>query len=1834
MPTLCSSSPVHEQGQERGYLSVSRTGPRDPSSSLDRVGEHLCPVGCEREDRAGQVYGDSRSTSFDHRTRQVGNEPQGQRGEGSSFACDAQDGGEEESVSTAYDYNKVRGGQHGILESCEQPTSGGGNTNRPSEGSSSKGTPGWPVSMGEKIGNLWSSLQSLRHRMGTQEKGCQSKHDTDTTILNTCTTTNSNGEASMNGNVKPEARDCHVCLRDGDIDELKDQSTKRSVVPFMARRLAYGAAAIGAAILQPAMMMMNEIDPRLDLMEVACAPTSSLSQEFINAGYECLRVNYKSGYDLDRRAGTSKTVEEMNRRKPRLSWISLPCTRLTPLQNLTPRTDAQWEAFARRQQMDLRRAREVATGVGDRILEGDDFAWEWPSGASKGWKSKAIQHILKMMHKAGRRVYWCRLDGCAFGLHYFGQPILKGWTILTSSRHLYLALGHRCQGGHDHVECRGKVAQASSYYPPAMVKAALKGMIAQWSCLRDGTSPMEDDLMYHLQQPREQDQLHAPHASSQQQPSLSLHLQDQRHLPLDSSPHPHDSLPPQSTSTQSQPEQQIMALSRQRFAQEMPTGKKLESVKQQMLRVHRASGHTSMQSLQRLLRARKAPPWAITLAGSLECPECRESGKPMPRPPASMSEPSKLYEILGTDVFDYTFKDGPLERKFKFILWRDRACGLTMVDLLKEFGGDTGIQDWQPTTEDIIASFTRWLMHNPSPSWLLTDAATYYSSMSMIEYLGRSGVGLTVAPAEAHWVMGPEESTIRVLKATVERLLREETALQVPQLFQLAASAHNDSHGPSGYSPFQWTRGAGSDTTLLGVDMNKAFGGLLKAKDRAKLAYEKEKAQEKYSKLNNSTGRPPMSFKNGQLVMLWRQRPRPGKMAGSWIGPMRLILQEGSTMWVSTGATLIRAKVNQLRSCTRREELGATLEGAAIYKEHVSVDTLLRDFSGRHYWDVSGDVPSLQQQSDNLQPTEVLVPSDPATLASADTWRLDESGSTRWLVRIHNLPRLQLFTLDRTTTCPVSTDEMTGRRVTIVRPLHGGERVEIRDDGEPRALQDRWVGETRFELFPRKSRKTEPKVANQGVKRTSQPSPVEVDTEPKDKQQKTDHSADNAEASNTLNQALAQQGPDVLDGIQPTNKIQGSSGSNSCVISECVLPGGHYGQHEDSQGRAFMWDPFSGRRDLEADDLEVESSDEELVPADVPAEDGGMEDEMAQAEEDMFVVMEIDVSKEELDHLGHLGHEKATVWLSKKMEAKGKEIRWQELSIDKKKEFDVAQAKELSNVMISKALRTLTRTELQSMDHRKVMQMRWVLTTKSSGLAKARLVILGFQAPNITEVESASPTMSKLSKHMLLSIAANCQFRIRAGDVTSAFLQTEASIEDEQLTVWAPSELAILYGADPARPVMPLRVVRAFYGLVHAPRRWFEDVQAQMRKQQWTQLLSDKCVFLLLQDGVLHGVAGLHVDDFIIAGNDSDPIFTEAEKKLRSTYDFGKWEFDDFEFAGTHISQSGDSSIHMDQKSYVEKWIEEIPLDKKRSQETKSILTPTEVTALRGALGSVSWKATQSGPQYLADVSLLLSEVNHATIETIIKTNKLVREIRKASDQRLTFHSWRVPLSDLTIVVWSDASNHNRIDKSSTYGLIAGIAPSSILAGEEVPISVLQWKSGRTPRQCLGSNGAEVQGITIGEDVLYHCRALLEFRGIVLTRSGLHQIVRENSSGALVMDSKGIYDAASRNVSSLHGLRNSRAGYELTLAMNQARSLGSSLRWVNGLAQLADGLTKWGARKTFLQFMAQGQRWRLMDDPKFTAGRKIHKRDWERQIGDRQNLFLTWIHKLAVAMGR
>ena len=148
--------------------------------------------------------------------------------------------------------------------------------------------------------------------------------------------------------------------------------------------------------------------------------------------------------------------------------------------------------------------------------------------------------------------------------------------------------------------------------------------------------------------------------------------------------------------------------------------------------------------------------------------------------------------------------------------------------------------------------------------------------------------------------------------------------------------------------------------------------------------------------------------------------------------------------------------------------------------------------------------------------------------------------------------------------------------------------------------------------------------------------------------------------------------------------------------------------------------------------------------------------------------------------------------------------------------------------------------------------------------------------------------------------------------------------------------------------------------------------------------------------------------------------------------------------------------------------------------------------------------------------------------------------------------------------------------------------------------------------------------------MVFRARALwCEMNGLSFERDTIYSMVKDNTSGAVVMDTRGIFDAATRNVSSLHGLRSSRSGCELTISVSQACQVGTEFRWVHGGVQLGDSLTKWGSRKVLLQFFAGGQRWKLVHDPKFEAGRKVRKKELERLMRERQDQFFAAIKALA-----
>ena len=102
----------------------------------------------------------------------------------------------------------------------------------------------------------------------------------------------------------------------------------------------------------------------------------------------------------------------------------------------------------------------------------------------------------------------------------------------------------------------------------------------------------------------------------------------------------------------------------------------------------------------------------------------------------------------------------------------------------------------------------------------------------------------------------------------------------------------------------------------------------------------------------------------------------------------------------------------------------------------------------------------------------------------------------------------------------------------------------------------------------------------------------------------------------------------------------------------------------------------------------------------------------------------------------------------------------------------------------------------------RLLKMRWVLTYKpdpgSEKLkkAKARIVILGYQHPEVTELEAASPTLTRTGKHLLLQWAAINQATVERADAKSAFLQGDGQELKDQAPIYvqAMAEVAHALG--------------------------------------------------------------------------------------------------------------------------------------------------------------------------------------------------------------------------------------------------------------------------------------------------------------------------------------------------------------------------------------------------------------------------------------------------------
>ena len=128
---------------------------------------------------------------------------------------------------------------------------------------------------------------------------------------------------------------------------------------------------------------------------------------------------------------------------------------------------------------------------------------------------------------------------------------------------------------------------------------------------------------------------------------------------------------------------------------------------------------------------------------------------------------------------------------------------------------------------------------------------------------------------------------------------------------------------------------------------------------------------------------------------------------------------------------------------------------------------------------------------------------------------------------------------------------------------------------------------------------------------------------------------------------------------------------------------------------------------------------------------------------------------------------------------------------------------------------------------------RYILTRKEDGTLKARFVVKGFQEK--AKSQSDSPTASRESLKLYLSIVANEEWELISYDVRSAFLQSD-KLERDVFTKPPP---------DKFRKGFVWKLIKPVYGLVDASRQWFFTIKHYLLKLGMTQSLGDSCLFLL-----------------------------------------------------------------------------------------------------------------------------------------------------------------------------------------------------------------------------------------------------------------------------------------------------------------------------------------------------------------------------------------------------
>ena len=591
-----------------------------------------------------------------------------------------------------------------------------------------------------------------------------------------------------------------------------------------------------------------------------------------------------------------------------------------------------------------------------------------------------------------------------------------------------------------------------------------------------------------------------------------------------------------------------------------------------------------------------------------------------------------------------------------------------------------------------------------------------------------------------------------------------------------------------------------------------------------------------------------------------------------------------------------------------------------------------------------------------------------------------------------------------------------------------------------------------------------------------------------------------------------------------------------------------------------------------------------------------------------------------------------------------KEIPWAMVPPEQHAAFKQAERKQLQEHYDLNAFTPLTKEQSDQVyaetPRDRILTSRWAYRDKNwsrrrqdasvEWRPKARLVVGGHLDPDIGEVKTDAPTISRLGLLTILQVVASHQrdekpWTASAGDVSAAFLNGQPI--KRLLYMKQPKT-----GFPDMEPGALLKIEKNIFGLVDSPREWWQEFRDTVLKKEirhdgqgyrFKQSPVDSCMFFLYKtdDEKENPCAylGVHVDDVLVAGEGD--LAGSIRQGLSEVFPISDWEVNTFEFLGSRIRVQPDG-VRIDQEHYTDTRLFEVPV-----QQTQNDFDPaTEEQRIdnQSLVGALSWLGSQTRPDLVCGVSMAQQLQKSPTAGDVRFTNMLAKRAEAHRDKGI----WLKPvdLNNYEIFVYHDSawanasldpeddftlneSDHNlgmmtgtpydfkerkakkaNSKVASQYGLLILIADRNCFAKGGGESSLLEWRSAAGKRVCRSTFAAETmaccEGLEAGQFVRSFLATTLQGR---LCR--IEELYGHNLH--CFSDCRSLYDHVHRQ-----GLPRLPSDKRLAIDLAAIRQMMDQeqrggrqlLHWVPTHVQLADILTK---------PMIADNWWRLMYDKLF-----------------------------------